>query len=525
MRCTDYSVCAGCDGQRAAFARRRRRSDGLGSSRWPRRGARAIDEIVSLQKRSVCFAAARRPRVADRGQVVIPGVGVRRGRFGARRTRGVTDRPCRDARRRGSEAAGACLGAAGRRSRLGASRMRAVARARPERRVSRGVGAATAAAGVRCRCTSVPRDRALCGARHGAARSQRAVPGTIALRVRGAAADAAAAPAATVLALAGGPGQAATPLLDAFASVLRPLLRTRELVAFDQRGTGGSGRLSCPRSPQPRLARDRRRPLRGRARARGARPTRRPRRWRTSRRCARRSASRSWSSTGLVRDEGRARLRGRVPAARRAARARLGRPARGDRPLPAQHARVDPARAARGVRRRLPLHARPRRGAGGARSPAGARRAARHGARRTRARRTACACPRRTLLGLLLDGDFDRFLRAALPGGRPRRADRRPGAAAAPAVRGGGAGSRSAGTDSDAVYVATTCEDGGCRGRRARRWPSAARPSTPRPERSPRAHSAVRPPRRARSARPTCAAAGRSRRSPSRSRRCRRRRR
>lgn len=72
------------------------------------------------------------------------------------------------------------------------------------------------------------------------------LPGTIGLRVRvlppvsGTASE-------TVLALAGGPGQAAAPLLPEFAGALSgPVLRSRRLVTFDQRGTGRSGRLRCP---------------------------------------------------------------------------------------------------------------------------------------------------------------------------------------------------------------------------------------------------------------------------------------
>ncbi|MGI9100088.1 MAG: alpha/beta fold hydrolase [Solirubrobacteraceae bacterium] len=48
-----------------------------------------------------------------------------------------------------------------------------------------------------------------------------------------------------VVALAGGPGQAATPLTVDFASVLAPALATRDLLVFDQRGTGASTPLTC----------------------------------------------------------------------------------------------------------------------------------------------------------------------------------------------------------------------------------------------------------------------------------------
>jgi pimeloyl-ACP methyl ester carboxylesterase len=48
-----------------------------------------------------------------------------------------------------------------------------------------------------------------------------------------------------VVALAGGPGQAATPFATSFASALAPFLGARDLVVFDQRGTGASDPLSC----------------------------------------------------------------------------------------------------------------------------------------------------------------------------------------------------------------------------------------------------------------------------------------
>lgn len=48
-----------------------------------------------------------------------------------------------------------------------------------------------------------------------------------------------------VVALAGGPGQAAAPLARSFAEVLAPGLRDRDLLVFDQRGTGLSDPLGC----------------------------------------------------------------------------------------------------------------------------------------------------------------------------------------------------------------------------------------------------------------------------------------
>jgi pimeloyl-ACP methyl ester carboxylesterase len=71
------------------------------------------------------------------------------------------------------------------------------------------------------------------------------IPGTIALAMRrhlsplGSSKDA-------VIALAGGPGQSAIPFLNQFAQVLGPIVSTRDLIAFDQRGTGLSHPLSCP---------------------------------------------------------------------------------------------------------------------------------------------------------------------------------------------------------------------------------------------------------------------------------------
>src|SRR4051812_38285540 len=49
-----------------------------------------------------------------------------------------------------------------------------------------------------------------------------------------------------VVALAGGPGQAANPLASDFAEVLGPALAHRDLLTFDSRGTGDSAPLSCP---------------------------------------------------------------------------------------------------------------------------------------------------------------------------------------------------------------------------------------------------------------------------------------
>lgn len=87
-------------------------------------------------------------------------------------------------------------------------------------------------AGFECAGFPVPLDRA------------NVVPGAVNLSVQRV-------PAATnpnhvaVVPLAGGPGQAALPLAQTFATVLQPAIADRDLLIFDQRGTGASGTLSC----------------------------------------------------------------------------------------------------------------------------------------------------------------------------------------------------------------------------------------------------------------------------------------
>jgi pimeloyl-ACP methyl ester carboxylesterase len=49
-----------------------------------------------------------------------------------------------------------------------------------------------------------------------------------------------------VVALAGGPGQSALGLGEFIAKAIAPALHSRDLLVFDQRGTGESGPLSCP---------------------------------------------------------------------------------------------------------------------------------------------------------------------------------------------------------------------------------------------------------------------------------------
>ncbi|HEY1457169.1 MAG TPA: alpha/beta fold hydrolase [Solirubrobacteraceae bacterium] len=69
--------------------------------------------------------------------------------------------------------------------------------------------------------------------------------GTIALKIRRHRAPVESAGRVAVVALAGGPGQAANPFASDFAQALGPIIATRDLIAFDQRGTGDSHPLSC----------------------------------------------------------------------------------------------------------------------------------------------------------------------------------------------------------------------------------------------------------------------------------------
>ncbi len=70
------------------------------------------------------------------------------------------------------------------------------------------------------------------------------VPGTITLAIRRRLAPVGEAHSA-VIALAGGPGQSAIPFAQTFTELLGPILDTRDLIVFDQRGTGYSHPLAC----------------------------------------------------------------------------------------------------------------------------------------------------------------------------------------------------------------------------------------------------------------------------------------
>jgi pimeloyl-ACP methyl ester carboxylesterase len=73
-----------------------------------------------------------------------------------------------------------------------------------------------------------------------------ATPGTLTLAIRRHRAPVGEAKVA-IVALAGGPGQAAIPFAEEFARLLGPIADTRDLIAFDQRGIGLSQPLSCHR--------------------------------------------------------------------------------------------------------------------------------------------------------------------------------------------------------------------------------------------------------------------------------------
>jgi len=89
---------------------------------------------------------------------------------------------------------------------------------------------------ARCGSLQVPED-------HGRPEGRR-----IALRVAVVDADDTRTAPDPVFFLAGGPGQSATEQFPAIAPAFARALQSRDVVLVDQRGTGGSGRLSCPDS-------------------------------------------------------------------------------------------------------------------------------------------------------------------------------------------------------------------------------------------------------------------------------------
>ena len=71
------------------------------------------------------------------------------------------------------------------------------------------------------------------------------IPGTLSLAVERRVAVTGTATQA-IIGLAGGPGQSVVPFASGFAQEMGSALDTRDLIVFDQRGTGASGPLSCP---------------------------------------------------------------------------------------------------------------------------------------------------------------------------------------------------------------------------------------------------------------------------------------
>ncbi|HEV2997785.1 MAG TPA: alpha/beta fold hydrolase [Solirubrobacteraceae bacterium] len=71
-------------------------------------------------------------------------------------------------------------------------------------------------------------------------------PGTISLTLTRVRSSGASQSQSAVLALAGGPGQPALPLTLQLGKSIAPALKSRDLVVFDQRGTGRSQPLNCP---------------------------------------------------------------------------------------------------------------------------------------------------------------------------------------------------------------------------------------------------------------------------------------
>ncbi len=119
-----------------------------------------------------------------------------------------------------------------------------------------------------------------------------ATPGTVTLAIRrhrAAFGDASTA----IVALAGGPGQAAIPFAEEFAELLGPIADTRDLIVFDQRGTGTSQPLSCHVGHPQQLTLEQAVSRCAASLGRGGPFTRAPTRLPTSRRSARPAATKS----------------------------------------------------------------------------------------------------------------------------------------------------------------------------------------------------------------------------------------
>ncbi|MFT4036257.1 MAG: alpha/beta fold hydrolase [Patulibacter sp.] len=73
-----------------------------------------------------------------------------------------------------------------------------------------------------------------------------AIPGTVSLSATRKPASAVPQATTAIVTLAGGPGQAALPYAETFADIFKAGLGDKDLLVFDQRGTGKSSPLSCP---------------------------------------------------------------------------------------------------------------------------------------------------------------------------------------------------------------------------------------------------------------------------------------
>ena len=223
------------------------------------------------------------------------------------------------------------------------------------------------------------------------------------------------------------------------AGLLYAAYRSRDVIVFDQRGTGRSGALRCRSLEQANLldATDGGRRAAPPGSARGAPSTRPPTRWRTWRR-----SGASWASSGSPSTAPPTAPRSRSPTRSATRRTWSGwcstRWSRRTAPTRSTATRSRPRRAPCGRSAAAPAaRSRAIRSADLERLVAAPARAVRMRGRlvdeRGRARRSSLTRP--DVFGVLLAGDFDPALRAAFPGAvrsalaRRRRAD----AAAAPA--------------------------------------------------------------------------------------------
>ncbi|MDW5594604.1 alpha/beta hydrolase [Conexibacter stalactiti] len=291
-----------------------------------------------------------------------------------------------------------------------------------------------------------------------------AIPGQVSLRVRMLDGPRRTRDSGTVIALAGGPGQAAAPLLEQIAESIGPALATRRIVTFDQRGTGGSGRLRCPELARIRRASQLDAAVAGCARRLGARRNA----YTTAASVEDLEAVRS--TLGVDRVALYAVSYGTKVALDYAARypQRVSRlvldsvvPQSGNDPF--QRATIS---AIPRILDTLCGH----RGCPFTRDATAdlatlVRRAARAPLRGRwfdgRGRGHSATLGSEDLFSLLLAGDFDPFQRSALPAALRSAAQGDTAPLLALAVGSSLNGGGSAGGDSDALYIATTCADGG----------------------------------------------------------------